>query len=225
MDTRHFAGKIDHTLLNPDLKTKDIEKLCEEAAEFNFASVCVPPCWVTESEKQLRDTEIKVCTVAGFPMGYSASEAKIIEVRTAVEQGAEEIDMVINISFLKNANLTALGNEIFQAARICRASGAVLKVIVETCLLSYEEKILAARIACDNGAHYIKTSTGYSHSGVSIDDIVLFKHHFGNQIKIKASGGIKSLDFALRLIDNGADRIGTSSAISLMNEFANYNRL
>lgn len=204
---------IDHTQLKAFATWEDISILCEEAILYKTASVCIPPCYI----KRIHDTyndKINICTVVGFPLGYSASGAKIAECEQAIKDGANEIDMVINISDVKNKEYKKVEDEI--AALKKTAGDKVLKVIIETCYLTEEEKIAMCKAVTNAGADYIKTSTGFGTNGATIEDIKLFKKHIGPNVKIKAAGGIKTLDDLEAFINEGCSRIGTSSAIKLI---------
>lgn len=211
MNSREVLKFVDHTLLKPFATWEDIKTLCDEAIEYQTASVCIPPCYV----KDVHDTygsKINICTVIGFPLGYSATQVKLAECCRAIEDGANEIDMVINISDVKNKNYKNVENEIASVREI--AENKILKVIVETCYLSEEEKINLCNVVTDAGADYIKTSTGFGTCGATIEDIRLFKQHIGSDVKIKASGGIKTIEQMEAFINEGCLRIGTSSAIN-----------
>ena len=212
------SGFIDHTLLRQDASAEEIEKLCLEALNFRFYSVCVNPCHVENCLSLLRDTPVKICTVAGFPLGAMHSAAKAYEASLAVSEGADEIDMVINIGALKEGDLLKAGNDISEVRSAC-AEGIVLKVIIETCLLTEEEKKAACRLALDAGADFVKTSTGFSGGGASEEDVRLMKEAASGRLRVKASGGIKTLDDALKMISAGADRLGTSSGAAIMKQF------
>ena len=205
---------IDHTLLKPDAQQEQIEKLIEEAKSYDFASVCVNPTWVNFAAEGLRDSDVKVCTVIGFPLGANTPFVKACETKNAIQNGADEIDMVINIGALKSKNL-ALVEEDIQA--VVEASGdKLVKVIIETCLLTEEEKIRMCEVVTKAGADYIKTSTGFSKAGATFDDIRLFSEHIGPNVKMKAAGGISSLEDAEKFLALGADRLGTSRIIKIV---------
>ena len=205
---------IDHTLLKPESTPQDIEKICLEAKEYDFASVCIQPCYVKMAYGLLKDTDVKVCTVIGFPLGTNTTETKIQEACQAVEEGAEEIDMVINIGALKAGDAVYITDEIH---RIKEAVGnLVLKVIIETCLLTDEEKVLACQCAVNAGADFVKTSTGFSKGGATVEDVRLMKQTVGDRCQVKASGGIRTPEDFEAMIEAGASRIGTSSGIKLI---------
>ncbi|WP_407930687.1 deoxyribose-phosphate aldolase [Ignavibacterium album] len=207
---------IDHTLLKPDATKEEIIKLCDEARAFNFASVCVNPCWVETCFNNLKDSDVKVCTVIGFPLGANHPNTKLLETETAIADGAEEIDMVINIGQLKSGNYEYVLNEISRIAHLTKNNLAVLKVIIETCLLTDEEKIIASIISKEAGADFVKTSTGFSKGGATLFDVSLMKYSVENKIKVKASGGVRSREDALKMIAAGASRIGTSSGVKII---------
>ncbi len=213
--TQNVTKMIDHTLLKADATKEAIVKLVEEAKEYSFASVCVNPTWVKIAAEMLKDTpEVKVCTVIGFPLGASTPETKAFETKNAIENGANEIDMVINISALKDKQDDLVERDI--TAVVEEAKGkALTKVIIETCLLSEEEKIRACEIAVKAGADFVKTSTGFSTGGATVEDIRLMRETVGPEIGVKASGGVRSLEDALAMVEAGATRIGASSGVSI----------
>ena len=213
---RDIAKYIDHTNLRPYLTKKDIQKICKEASQYNFASVCINPIHVSSAAKYLKDSFSKVSTVIAFPLGAISTEIKYAEAMDAIDQGAEELDMVINIGYLKEGKNNQLADEI---TKIVKASeGICLKVIIETCLLNTEEKIRISKIVKESGADYIKTSTGFSAKGADAEDVKIIRETVGDSIGIKASGGIKSLSDLNKMLNAGANRIGTSSGISILNE-------
>lgn len=220
MDEKKLASYIDHTILKPDVLTFDIKKLCEEAVEYSFATVCINPFHVGSAKKFLAGTGIKVCTVVGFPLGATTKEVKAYEASRAIENGAHEIDMVINISALKEGNYDYVEKDIKSVYEACKGK-ALLKVIIETCLLEYEQKIKACEISVASGADFVKTSTGFSKSGAIISDIKLMKKTVGDSIGVKASGGIRDLKQMIEMIEAGATRIGTSSSVSIIKELNN----
>lgn len=205
---------IDHTKLNPDATEKDIEKLIDEAKKYNFKSVCVNPCWVKFAAQNLKNTETSICTVIGFPLGANSTETKIFETENAIKNGADEIDMVINIGKLKEKNFSYVEEEIKAIKKVC--NDKILKVIIETCLLTDEEKISACKIIMNAGADFVKTSTGFSTGGAKASDIKLLKSVVQDKIKIKASGGIRTNEKALEMIKEGANRIGASAGAKLL---------
>ena len=212
------AAVIDHTLLKPDAKRGDVAHLCEEARSARFASVCINPCWVPVAVAELRDSRVKVCTVVGFPLGASRAAAKVAEAKLALLDGARELDMVLNIGALRSGDYDAAGEEIAALSDLVHASGAVLKVILETCLLSDEEKRRACRLAVDAKADFVKTSTGFSTSGATVEDVALMRHEVGPSVGVKASGGVRTLATLAAMLEAGATRIGTSSGIAILRE-------
>jgi deoxyribose-phosphate aldolase len=205
--------KVDHTLLKQTSTWEDIKKLCDDAIKCNTASVCIPPCFVKQAKEYVGD-KMKICTVIGFPNGYNLTKVKMYETEQAVEDGADEIDMVINVGKLKEKNYDYILNEINGIKSKC--NGRILKVIIETCLLTEEEKIKMCEIVSQSDADYIKTSTGFSTGGATLEDIELFKKHMKNGKKIKAAGGIKNFDDAEEFVKAGADRLGTSRLVAEM---------
>lgn len=213
MDYKKLYSVIDHTQLKAFATWDDIEMLCEEAVKYQTASVCVPSCYVKRIKEQYGD-KINICTVVGFPLGYCSTEAKIAETKQAVQDGADEIDMVINISEVKNGNFEFVEAEI---KAIKQAVGnKILKVIIETCYLTEEEKIAMCKAVTNAKADYIKTSTGFGTAGATLDDIKLFKQYIGADVKIKAAGGVKTIGDMEDFVNEGCDRIGTSSGIKLI---------
>ena len=215
MTRENILAKVDHTLLNQAATWEEIKKICDDAIKYKVASICIPPCYV-EKAKSYVGSKMKVCTVIGFPNGNMTTEVKTYETINAIGNGAEEIDMVINIGALKDKNYDYVENEIRRIRNLC-ADGIILKVIIETCLLTDEEKIKMCEIVAKVGADYIKTSTGFSTGGATFEDVALFKKHLlGTNVKIKAAGGIKSFEDAEKFIQLGADRLGTSRLIKIM---------
>ena len=204
--------KVDHTLLKQISTMEDIKKLCDDAIKFNTASVCIPPCYVKEAKEYVGD-KMKICTVIGFPNGYNLTSVKMFETEEAIKDGADEIDMVINIGKLKEKKYDYILNEINGIKTKC--NGKILKII-ETCLLTEEEKIKMCEIVSESDADYIKTSTGFSMGGATLEDIKLFKKYIKNNKKIKAAGGIKGFEDAEEFIEAGADRLGTSKLVAEM---------
>ncbi|RBP94088.1 deoxyribose-phosphate aldolase [Cytobacillus firmus] len=214
--TNNVAKMIDHTLLKADATKDQIEKICAEAKEYNFASVCVNPTWVKLSSDLLNGTEVKVCTVIGFPLGASTPETKAFETNNAIENGATEVDMVINIGALKGGDNELVERDI--RAVVDAAKGkALTKVIIETCLLTEEEKVRACELSVKAGADFVKTSTGFSTGGATAEDIALMRKTVGPEIGVKASGGVRSAEDAQKMIDAGATRIGASSGAAIVN--------
>lgn len=205
---------IDHTILKADAKREDVVRYCKEAREYDFMSVCVNSCHVKTVKKELEGSDVKVCCVVGFPLGAMATEAKAFETKYCVENGADEIDMVINIGGLKDKDYDLVRRDIEEVVKA--ANGKVVKVIIETCLLDEEEKKKACEIAKEAKAHFVKTSTGFSTGGAKVEDIRLMKSVVGDELKVKASGGVRTKEDAMNMIDAGADRIGASSGINIV---------
>ncbi len=210
------ARMIDHTLLKADATIDDIKKLCSEAKEYHFASVCINPAFVPMADKELNGTDVKVCTVVGFPLGATSVAAKRAETETALKEGAEEIDMVINIGMLKSGEYDYVFNDINQVVLAAKKRNAVCKVIIETSLLTDEEKIKACLIAKKAKADFVKTSTGFSTGGATASDVALMKYVVGSSVGVKASGGIRSREDAEAMIESGADRIGASASVKIV---------
>lgn len=213
---KNINRMIDHTLLKADATRDQIEKLCEEAKEYHFASVCVNPTWVEHAAVLLKGTDVRVCTVIGFPLGASTPDSKAFETKDVIEKGAQEVDMVINIGALKSGDLELVEKDIQGVAAAAKGK-ALVKVIIETCLLSDEEKKTACEIAKRAGADYVKTSTGFSTGGAVEHDVALMRETVGNQMGVKASGGVRSGEDAMKMIKAGATRIGTSSGANIIN--------
>ena len=211
-----IAGIIDHTLLKPDATKEQIKVLCEEAKQYQFASVCVNPTWVKYASELLQETEVKVCTVIGFPLGANTPEVKAFETKNAIENGAHEMDMVINIGALKDKDDELVERDI-RAVTGLHTGKALIKVIIETCLLTDEEKIRACEIAVKAGADFVKTSTGFSTGGATVEDVALMRKTVGPDIGVKASGGVRNLKDAKAVIEAGATRIGASAGIAIVN--------
>lgn len=214
----HIASYIDHTVLKPTTLIADVENLCAEATQYNFAAVCVPPLFVKKAKELTAGSGVKVATVIGFPFGYSAVEAKVAEIVLAIIDGADELDMVINISAVKNKDWQFLANEINAVMPIIKGKGKVIKMIIESGILTDEEIITCCDIYGAAGVDFMKTSTGYAEKGATIEAVQLMRKHLPGSIKIKASGGIKNYNFALRLVQAGADRLGCSSSIQIVKE-------
>ena len=212
-----LAKFIDHTLLKPEASVNDIQKLCDEAKEFGFYSVCVNPTWVDYCFNYLMSTDIKVCSVIGFPLGSNKTEIKLKEAEIAIEDGAEELDMVINVGKLKSSDYSYVFNDIKSLSDLTRKYNITLKVIIETCLLTDEEKVIASSICKKAGADFVKTSTGFSTGGANLYDVKLMKLASEN-LRVKASGGIKSRADALKFIAAGASRLGTSSGVKILKD-------
>ena len=213
MDKKEILSKVDHTLLDRAARWEDIKALCDDALSFGTASVCIPPSFVRQTAEYL-DGRLAVCTVIGFPNGYNTTAVKCAETREAVENGADEIDMVINIGWLKEGKYGDILGEINAVKAACGVK--LLKVIIETCVLTDDEKIKMCEIVSASDADYIKTSTGFAGGGATFEDIALFAKHVSRGLKIKAAGGIRSFEDAERFIALGADRLGTSALVKLM---------
>lgn len=212
-----IAKYIDHTLLKPEATAEDVKKLCKEALEYNFASVCVNGCYTKLVSTELFGSGVKTCTVVGFPLGAMSKEAKAFETIDAIKNGANEIDMVINIGALKDKNYTLVKEDIEEVVNVAKGK-AIVKVIIETCLLTEEEKIKACEIAKEAKADFVKTSTGFSTGGATVEDIVLMRKVVGEDLGVKASGGIRDYKTAMDMINAGASRIGCSNSIAIVNQ-------
>ncbi|HEY9898811.1 MAG TPA: deoxyribose-phosphate aldolase [Pantanalinema sp.] len=209
-----LARMIDHTLLKADATEADIDKLCAEAREHRFASVCVNPANVAQAAKLLAGSDVKVCTVVGFPLGASATEVKAFETRQAIEDGATEIDMVLNVGALKSGQVERVQQDIRAVVDAC-PEGVITKVILETCLLSDDEKVTACLLAQAVGADFVKTSTGFSTGGATVHDVALMRRTVGPEMGVKASGGVRDRATALEMVEAGATRIGASASIAI----------
>ncbi len=207
---------IDHTILKPTTLVSDIEKLCNEAKQFGFAAVCVPPNFVKKAKLYLEGSKVKVATVIGFPFGYSAVESKIAEIVLAIVDGADELDVVINISAIKNADWVYLANEINHIMPVVKSKGKVIKIIIESGVLTDDEIIKCCELYGVAGIDYLKTSTGYAEKGATIEAVKLFRLHLPEQVQIKASGGIRDHVFAQQLVDAGATRLGCSASVAIV---------
>ncbi len=214
-DLKEILSKVDHTLLSQSATWNEIKAICDDGIRYKTASVCIPSCYVKKAKEYVGDG-VAICTVIGFPNGYNTTRSKCFETKNAVDDGADEIDMVINIGMLKSGEYDYILNEINEIKKSC--CGKLLKVIIETCLLTEEEKIKMCEIVSASDADYIKTSTGFSTSGATFDDIALFKKHCADHIMIKAAGGISSIADAERFISLGADRLGTSRIVKIVKE-------
>lgn len=212
-----LAGLIDHTLLKPEATEQEIIKLCQEAKEYQFASVCVQPVWVKTCAEQLRDTPVKVCTVIGFPLGANKPEVKAFETKQAIADGAKEVDMVINIGALRSGDDQLVLEDLAAVVETARGQ-ALVKVIIETSLLTHEEKVKACQLSRQAGADFVKTSTGFSTGGATIEDVALMRNIVGSTMGVKASGGIRNREFCLQLLEAGATRIGTSSGVTIVSQ-------
>jgi len=212
LDRKEIFKRVDHTLLTQTATWDEIKQICDDAIAYGVASVCIPPSYVKRVKEYVKD-KMAVCTVIGFPNGYQTTEVKVFEAKDAINNGADEIDMVINIGWVKDGEYGKVTDEIKQIKAAC--GNRILKVIIETCLLSEEEKIRMCQAVTEAGADFIKTSTGFSTKGATFEDVALFAKHVGENVKIKAAGGIASFDDAERFIELGADRLGTSRIIKL----------
>ena len=219
----NIAAYIDHTVLKPTTTMGDVEKICAEAMKYQFAAVCVPPLYVKKAKELLGDSSIKVATVIGFPFGYAAIEAKVAELVLAIIDGADELDMVINISAIKNNDWQFLANEINAILPIVKNKNKLIKVIIESGILTDEEIIKCCDLYGAAGVDFLKTSTGYAEKGATVEAVQLMRKHLADNVRIKASGGIKNYHFAKQLIDAGANRLGCSSSIAIVNEAAEKN--
>jgi len=213
-----WASLIDHTLLKPEASEADIRKLCDEAAQFGFASVCVNPAWVKRASEYLRGTGVPVCTVIGFPLGATLPDVKAFEARRAIFDGAREVDMVINIGALKSGDDCAVEDDIRAVAQAAHENGVLLKVIIETALLTDEEKVRACLASKNAGADFVKTSTGFAKGGATVEDVSLMRRTVGSALGVKASGGVKGIDDARAMFEAGATRIGASVGVKIAQE-------
>ena len=212
MDLSHILSKCDHTLLSPTATWADIQAICDDGMKYKTASVCIPASFVAQAKEYVGE-KLAICTVIGFPNGYDTTAAKCFMAYDAVSHGADEVDMVVNLGWVKEGKFDAVTEEIRQIKGHC--CGKILKVIIETCLLTQEEKIALCKCVTEAGADYIKTSTGFSTGGATFEDVALFAKHIGENVKIKAAGGISSLDDAEKFIELGADRLGTSRIVKI----------
>ena len=213
MDVDKILAACDHTLLHQDATFDDIRALCDDAIKYGTASVCIPPCYVKEAKQYVGD-RMKICTVIGFPNGNMTTTVKVLETFDAIDKGADEIDMVINIGRLKSKDYAYVSQEIALIKQAC--GDHILKVIIETCMLTDEEKIKMCEIVTGSGADYIKTSTGFASGGATFEDVKLFAEHVGSGVKIKAAGGISSLEDAEKFMELGASRLGTSRIVKIV---------
>lgn len=213
MDINEILSKVDHTLLSQTSTWEEIKSVCDDGMKYKTASICIPPCYV-KSAKEYVKHNLKICTLIGFPNGYSTLETKLFETQNALNSGADEIDMVINLGYVKQKKFEAIENEVRKIKSVCKDK--ILKVIIETCLLTDEEKIKMCEVISKSGADYIKTSTGFSKSGATIHDVELFKNNISDSVKIKAAGGISSLEDAENFLKAGASRLGTSRIVKLV---------
>lgn len=210
----NYSKFIDHTNLKQDTSINDIKTLCEEAIKFDFMSVCINPCFVKYAHDVLLDSEVKVCTVIGFPLGANTTKTKVYETKQALKDGADEIDMVINVSALKDKKYDYVKNEISKIKKVCK--NKILKVILETCLLTDEEIVKACELSLEAKADFVKTSTGFSKGGATVEAVALMRKTVGDKCGVKASGGVKTFEDMQKMIDAGASRIGTSSGVKLL---------
>ena len=213
MDINEILSKVDHTLLSQTSTWEEIKSICDDGMKYKTASVCIPPCYVKSAKEYVKDS-LKICTVIGFPNGYSTLETKLFETQNALNSGADEIDIVINLGDVKQKKFDVIEDEIREIKSVCKDK--ILKVIIETCLLTDEEKIKMCEVISKSGADYIKTSTGFSKSGATIHDVELFKNNISDSVKIKAAGGISSLEDAENFLKAGASRLGTSRIVKLV---------
>ncbi|RZK23061.1 MAG: deoxyribose-phosphate aldolase [Hymenobacter sp.] len=216
--SENLAATLDHTLLRPDCTEAQVVQLCHEARQHGFASACVPPCYVPVAARELSGSGVAVCTVIGFPLGYNSPRVKFREAEIALGEGATELDLVLNVSALKSGNLAAMKAEVEDLADLCDVNDALLKVIIETALLTEEEMETAARLCAEAGANFLKTSTGFASRGASVADVVLLRRVLPPEVRIKASGGIRTRAQALALLAAGADRLGTSNSLVIIQE-------
>ena len=222
MNNAELAKMIDHTILKANATQSDIEKLCEEAKKYNFASVCVNPYWVPLASDLLKNSTVKVCTVIGFPLGATSSESKASETEIAILQGADEVDMVINVGAMKNNQTDIVEKDILSVVNSARQTGKAqnknitVKVILETCYLTKDEIKNACLCAKNAGADFVKTSTGFGTGGATVEDVKLMKETLGSSMEVKASGGIRDYETAIKMIEAGATRLGTSSGIAIV---------
>jgi len=219
LNESEIARLIDHTLLKPDAAQNEIAKLCAEALQYHFASVCVNPWNVAQASEILRGRDVKVCTVVGFPLGATLLDVKVFEAQKSIERGALEIDMVINIGALKSGRLGAVEADIHGVVTASHHGKAICKVIIETCLLTREEKIQAALAAKNAGADFVKTSTGFSTAGATPEDVRLIRETIGPEAGVKAAGGVRTLDDLLKMVEAGATRIGASAGVKIIEQF------
>ena len=215
MDIKNILEKVDHTILTQDATWKQVKEICDDGMKYETASVCIPPAFVKQAAEYV-EGKLPICTVIGFPNGYCTTAVKCAEAEEAVDNGAAEIDMVINIGWVKEGNYDAVYDEINQVKEACK--GRLLKVIVETCLLTKEEKIKMTEVVSKSNADFIKTSTGFSTSGATFEDVEIFAEHISGETKIKAAGGISSIADAKKFIELGADRLGTSRIVKIVKE-------
>ncbi len=218
ISSEKLASMIDHTLLKPEATPEEVEQICKEAIEFEFASVCINPAFVKVAKEKLHGSNVKVCSVIGFPLGATTTKSKVCEAEEAIINGAQEVDMVISIGMLKSRDHEYVENDIRAVVNVAHSNGAIVKVIIETCLLTDEEKEKACLLAKNGGADFVKTSTGFNRGGATTADVALMRKTVGNKMGVKASGGVRSYDDAISMIESGATRIGTSSGVKIVLE-------
>lgn len=212
---------FDHTLLKPEATCEQIDKLCEEAAEYDFYSVCVNSCYVARCTEKLHGTDVKIAAVVGFPLGACTSRTKAFETEEACMDGASEVDMVLNVGVFKNGDYDYIREDIYAVVEAAAKYNAIVKVILETCLLTDDEIAEACKLAKEAGAHFVKTSTGFNSGGATVADVALMKKTVGDALEVKASGGIRDYDTAVAMIEAGADRIGASASVAIMEVYEN----
>lgn len=211
-----LAKFIDHTLLKPETTKQQIGDLCAEAKKYGFASVCINPCYVSLCARLLKDTKVKVCTVIGFPLGATTTAVKVVEAEHAIKDGAQELDMVINVGMLRSREHAYVEDDIFAVVSVARRGEALIKVILEAALLTDEEKVKACLLAKRAGADFVKTSTGFSKGGATVGDVILMRRVVGSAMGVKAAGGVRSREEALAMVASGADRIGASASVKIV---------
>lgn len=216
MDSKTLASYIDHTILRADTTHSEVEKLCKEAVEYGFHSVCIPPYYIEASKKLLSGSSVKVATVIGFPLGYQLSTAKIDEVKRAVDLGIDEIDVVSNVAAIKNNDLDYIKKELDSLSTTASIKDILIKIIFETCYLTKKEIKILCNLCMESGVDFVKTSTGFGTGGATVEDVLYMKKIVGNNLMIKASGGIKTKSQAIKMIEAGADRLGTSSGVKII---------
>lgn len=224
IDVRKLAALIDHTLLRPEATRDQVRRLCDEALQGGFAAACVNPCWVPLAAEKLRGSEVKVATVAGFPLGATSTAGKRAEAQAAILDGAQEIDMVMNVGAMKSGDLWRVEDDLHGVVEVCHAAAVIVKVILENAYLSDDEKVAACEIAKRVGADFVKTSTGFGPSGATETDVRLMRQTVGKEMGVKAAGGIRTLSDAQRFLEAGANRLGTSSGVSILAEAARSSR-
>ncbi|MGL4388695.1 MAG: deoxyribose-phosphate aldolase [Brevinema sp.] len=222
--TSSISKKIDHTLLKATASIEDIQKLCQEALDYKFATVCVNPMYIGTAEKILKNSQVSICTVIGFPLGASRTAVKVAEAMDAINAGASEIDMVVAIGFIKSKKFDLVRYDIEQLCFACHSKGIILKVILETCYLTKDELKKVIEICIDLEADFIKTSTGFGSQGATVEDISFMKSLVGDKIKIKASGGIRTFEDAQKMLQAGADRLGTSNSVAIVQKITGSNQ-